>query len=337
MHGIVYNKKMEILNYKNYDCLDSISVKESLANYGVAVIPNVLNENEINNMEDGIWDTLNYITKNFKKPILKNNIKTWKLWNDIYPKTGRPVHDFTIGHCQFVWDVRQNPKVVKVFSDLWNCEPYDLITSFDALSFHIPPEKTGYGWYDGNDWFHIDSKINSKSMECVQGLVTAFDINEGDGTLSIIEGSHKYHEDYFRLLSNRYPNYEDISWNSFNKEELLFFKEKGCERFQIKATKGSVILWDSKTIHCGVNPQKNRKNENFRLVCYVCMSPRSIVNEHQLQARRIALENLYMTGHCPYNTVFFRKTVLYPENPELEPVIPFPNLTNLGKRISNMT
>jgi hypothetical protein len=50
-----------------------------------------------------------------------------------------------------------------------------------------------------------------------------------------------------------------------NKEYLL---EKGCEPKAIKATAGSLILWDSRTFHQGKEPNKNREIENFRMVCY---------------------------------------------------------------------
>ena len=39
-----------------------------------------------------------------------------------------------IGHAQYVWDIRQNEKVVDVFSKIWIT---NLLTSFDGISFHF--------------------------------------------------------------------------------------------------------------------------------------------------------------------------------------------------------
>ena len=57
------------LIYKNYN------FKDKLKRYGVAIIPGILNNDEIIEFRNGIWDYLEHITINFNKPITYSVIK----------------------------------------------------------------------------------------------------------------------------------------------------------------------------------------------------------------------------------------------------------------------
>lgn len=70
------------------------------------------------------------------------------------------------------------------------CKKEELLISFDGISFHLPPEITNRGWYRGNTWHHSIQSFLRPNFECIQGFVSLCDINEGDVTLSILEGSH---------------------------------------------------------------------------------------------------------------------------------------------------
>ena len=96
-----------------------------------------------------------------------------------------------------------------------------------------------------------------------------------------------------------------------------------------------MVLWDSRTIHCGTEPIKGRNKRKFRNVVYVCMIPRSLSNEKDLKKKRKAFNELRMTTHWPH------KPKLFPINPRTYggPLpnivnIPEPKLTKLGKRLA---
>ncbi len=318
--------------YKNYDC-DLENVTQQLENFGVAVIPNILNEEEITNMRTGIWDTLEYLTVNFEKPIDRNNQETWNTWYELYPSHCMLLQTYSIGHSQFIWDIRQNPKVSNVFSKIWSCNPDELITSFDAVSFHIPPEITGKGWYKNNDWLHVDASYTRKEFECVQGFVTGYDINEGDGSLTFLEGSNNFHGEF----ADEFNIESENDWVMLDQDGLDFYQQKKCERHNIRAKAGSLILWDSRTVHCGMEPSETRLNPNFRLVTYVCMTPRSWQTEETLELRKEALSKLYMTSHCPHRPKLFPKKLYYNGQTIIQtevPIIQKPNLTELGLKLS---
>lgn len=307
-------------------------VKIILDTFGVAIIPNVLNKEECQAMNDGIWYTLECLTSNWDIPMDRNNQKTWKEMKYLYPKHSMLIQNWGIGHAQHIWDIRQNPKIVEIFAKLWKCNKEDLLVSFDATSFHIPPETTKLGWYRGNDWFHCDQSFTNNKFKCVQGWVTGYDIDEGDATLTILESSNEYHK-YFQ---DRFNTDVKDDWYKLNEIEKQFYiEENNCLPKRIKCPKGSLVLWDSRTIHCGSEALKTRKVPNFRNIVYVCYEPRTKCTEKNLIKKQKAFEELRMTTHWPC------KVKLFPINPRTYggPIykvnrLPRPVLNELGMKLA---
>ena len=55
-----------------------------------------------------------------------------------------------------MWDVRQNEKIAEAFSKLYGSKTEDMLTSYDGVSIHLPPEQTGKGFFRNSIWFHTD-------------------------------------------------------------------------------------------------------------------------------------------------------------------------------------
>ena len=72
-----------------------------------------------------------------------------------------------IGQSQFVWDIRQNPKVAEVFAKIWECEVENLIVSFDGISVALCPEVTKQGQFEGKMWTHVDQSHAKPDFRCV--------------------------------------------------------------------------------------------------------------------------------------------------------------------------
>ena len=217
--------------YEKYVC-DQYTLKNTLNNYGVAIIPNLLNNDECDQINNGIWNYFEYISKDWKGefiPIKKNNSKTWRSIFNLYPLHSQLYKHFGVGHSQVCWDTRQNPKIVNVFSKLWDCNNEDLFVSFDGFSFCLPPEITNKGW-ENKSWFHTDQSYLRNDFECVQSWVTANDIEDGDATLAIMEGSHKYHSDF----RNHFKVNDKSDWYKLNSIEEKFYADKKCEYNKIK-------------------------------------------------------------------------------------------------------
>ena len=305
------------------------NLKQTLETYGVAIIPSVLNNEECNNMVSGIWDFFEYITQKWPTPINRSNEKTWTEFYKLYPLHSMLVQYWNVGHAQVSWDVRQNPKVVEVFAKLYNCSIEEMLVSFDGLSFNLPPEVTKRGWNKNKLWLHCDQSFTQNEFKTAQSWVTALDVNEGDATLAVLEGSHKYHKqfaDQFNLKKN-------VQWHKLTEEQLPFYNE--CPLQKIYCPKGSLVMWDSRTIHCGVEADKSRKLPNLRAIIYVCYAPRKQCSAKNILKKQKAFKELRATIHDPINPKLFGKNprtygAPIPEYSIIEP----PTLTELGQKLA---
>ncbi len=310
---------------------DFSNLKSVLAEKGAAIVTGVLNDGECEAFVSGMWNFLETVSD---KKITKGDEKSWANISDLFPMHSMLIQHWGIGHVQCIWDIRQNPGVVEVFSRIWGT--LDLLTSFDGASFHMPHETTGKGFYRGNSWFHTDQRLSDSKFQCVQGWVTGLDVNEGDGTLTILEGSHKYHEEFAKRF---HPNDDNkVDWYKLvSQEELDFFLvEKKCKRVSMKCPKGSLVLWDSRTMHCGQEPVRNRPKPNHRCVAYVCMVPRALATAKNIKKKRDAFNDKRTTSHWPqYSKVFAKRPRTYGK-PILikEGVLPDPKLTPLGLKLA---
>jgi hypothetical protein len=308
------------------------SLKRTLDRYGVAIIPSVLNDTECERIVNGLWDFVELITSKWATPIDRRDERTWRSFYDTFPSHSMLMQHYGIGHAQVCWDARQNPKIVDSFASLWGCERENLLVSFDGASLHLPPETTNRGYYRGNTWYHTDQSYTRNNFECVQAWVTGLDVNPGDATLSVLEGSHRYHRvvgEWFKLTSKN-------DWYRLTREqEECYVKDLGCRPVNITCPKGSVIFWDSRTIHCGIESRRNRREPNMRAVIYLCYTPRSLATENQLTKKRKACQELRTTSHWPHKIRQFSK-LPHTYGKHLQPIvsIPQPILTPLGRLLA---
>lgn len=316
--------------YEKY-ITDIDSLKNTIERYGVGIIPNVLNDDEIKQMNDGMWDYLEYVSQKFDKPIQRDDRKSWVHYLKMFPKHSMLLQQFGVGHSQYIWDLRQNEKIIDIFSQFWDVPKEDLLVSFDGASFHFPPEDTNRGWYR-KTWYHTDQSYLRPDFECLQSWVTGLDVEEGDATLAFMEGSNKYHDEF----REKFGITDRSDWFRLEESEhKAFYDEKGCIDRKIHCPAGSVVFWDSRTIHCGTEPLKRRKNKNLRNVAYICMTPRNRASDAMINKKRKAFKDLRMTSHWPH------KPKLFPKNPRTygNPLpnitqVKEPKLTELGLRLA---
>jgi ectoine hydroxylase-related dioxygenase (phytanoyl-CoA dioxygenase family) len=305
-------------------------LKETIDLYGVAIIPKVINEEECHAALKGIHSYFEHITQNWEIPFKIDNKETWREYYKLLPLHNMLIQYWSIGHNQASWDLRQNTKIVDVFATFWKCEREDLLVSFDGLSFQLPPEQTGKGW-NAKPWYHTDQSYTRNSFGCLQSWLSLLDVREGDATLAFLEGSNKYHGDCAKHFNIK----DKDDWYKINDDELQFYKDKGCQESRIICNKGDLVLFDSRTIHCGGGPIKGRKQENFRAIVYICMMPRKGTSEANLKKKRKYFNEMRTTKHDP------RKSLVFPKNPrsydgnlptitQIDP----PVLTELGRKLA---
>jgi len=313
--------------------MEYITTKEGLRDtiniYGVAIIPNVLNSEECDLIYHGIWDYFEHITQNWSTPLNRRDPTTWKEIYKLFPLHSMLFQYFNCGHAQISWDMRQHPAIIEIFAHFWGCAIDELSVSFDGLGFNVPPETTKRGWNLNNTWYHTDQSYLRNDFECIQSWVTGLDVNEGDATLAFMEGSNKYHKE-FREWSTK--AFTKDNWYKLSREEEQFYLDKGCHYKKISCPKGSLVFWDSRTIHCGVEATKHRDHPNFRAVIYLCYIPKCLYSKKDRNKRIKIFEELRTTNHWG-NKMFPKYPRTYgKELPTIKLINP-PIITDIGRAL----
>ena len=305
------------------------NLRHTLKKYGVAIIPSVLDDSECDKMVSGIWDYFEHISQKWIIPINRDNIDSFREIYKLYPLHSMLFQHYSIGHSQVCWNARQNPKIVDIFKTLW--ETNELLVSFDGLSFNLPPEETNRGWYRGNTWYHTDQSYTRPDFEGVQSWVTGLDVNKGDATLAFMEKSNIYHEEFAKTfgITNR------GDWHKLTREQEQFYADKGCKYKKLYCPKGSIVFWDSRTIHCGCEALKERENSNFRAIVYLCYTPKLWCPPNMIKKKQKAFTEMRTTNHYPHNPRLFAKV---PRTyggvvPEITPINP-PVVNELGLKLA---
>jgi ectoine hydroxylase-related dioxygenase (phytanoyl-CoA dioxygenase family) len=295
---------------------------DELDNNGYCIVPNVLTNKESDYYIQEIWKWLENLGVNIKR----DNQSTWSDSN--WPSVGKNlIQNYNIGHAQFLWDLRCHEEVIKVYQELWNTS--DLLVSFDGIGIARPVSVTGV--LDDTPWWHIDQSFNKIGRHCIQGFVNLEESKEGDACFSAIVKSHKYHQE---LCDTFNIEKLDIDWYELDQDEInWYFETKKLKSVKVYPPKGSMVLWDSRTIHCNFP----NKTDNMRYVAYISMTPAEWIDSENLKKKKYAFENLYTTAHWPHDITMFTK---YPPGDKLKSKVKLnnklPKLTLTGKRLAGL-
>jgi hypothetical protein len=226
-----------------------------------------------------------------------------------------------------MWDLRQDPRIVNVFAQIWNTP--ELIVSMDGMSFMCPPEiREGYC----DPWPHVDQSINRRGDGAmhnnnpplgfesesvlitkpftVQGQFLFEDSFAGDGGFYCIPKSHLKFNEFAPQLEEAGSFEIPRAERAKRRQDVLhaFFIEGTDEsgnpyKWQhIAAPRGSLILWDSRTVHWNQHASKNRPYQSeprVRMVGYLCYVPKARLTGEGRERRREAFEKGVSTGHNP--------------------------------------
>lgn len=274
----------------NYYDFNKEKFDEIIEKYGFCVIEDILTKEKANYYISKIWDWL----EGLGTGIQRNMPETW-IEANWPPEYYGIITLLKVGHSQFLWDLRTEESIITVFSKIWNSLPENMLSSFDGMCVIRPPEiiSTVSNW---GSWFHFDQSPNKVGRHCIQSFVNLEDAGSLDGTLVVIPGSHKYHQEFFKHFNITC----NIDWYRLSQTHLDWFYTKGLTSLKVLAKKGSLVLWDSRLLHCSSPPQNNRLIKSFRYTAYISMTPRTMATEYDLEIKKKAFTDMRMTNHWPH-------------------------------------
>lgn len=333
-----------------------ISYLKDLEELGYCVIPQILSTLEAEILYQRVWHE--YIEQAWPKCRMADRSN----WKEEFPRHNKyGIFAGPAGHTQVMWDLRQDLRIVDVFARIWNT--HDLVVSMDGLSLMCPPE-IRKGSFD--PWPHVDQAIpkqqngraskNSPPVEFVsesllktnpfniQGQFLFEDSFDGDGGFYCIPKSHLKFNEFAPQLKEE-ANVE--SWTYNNKFLMEFFsraKDESGNNYDMKhvtAPRGSLILWDSRTVHWNQSQSEHRpysENPKVRMVAYLLYLPKTRLTDEARALRRESFEKgTCTTGAIPTSTKDLTHTKdnispefeHYLEDPDY--ILPKINLTELGE------
>lgn len=310
------------------------NARATLSEHGVAVIPELVGWDVCTRFRTEVWDYLEEATARCPIPIARDDPPTWDTFQHLGPKHGMLLQHHGVGQCKALWTLRTNPDVLGVYSKLYGCDPQDLVTSFDGMSVYLPRGNAcGVRRWKTLDksWLHCDQRYTDSEFHTAQSWITATDVNDGDATLLCIPGSHKMHKE--AGIEFGYTSRND-DWTKLSPDQLKFYLDKGSQPVGIRCKAGSMVLWDSRTIHCGMEPVREGSCDRRRFVGYVCMQPRKACDAKTLARRIVAFETRRTASHSPTRfRLFSKKHRIYPDQPDYDIVTPTPPENNLIRRL----
>ena len=298
-----------------------------LEELGYCVIPQVLPASEAHQLYQRVWHE--FIEKAWPNCRLDDRAN----WKETFPILGNSaIFAGPAGQIQVMWDLRQDPRIVDLFAQIWNTN--DLIVSMDGLSFMCPSEiregsvkpsphvdQTILSREDGTPHdnsppigFVSESKLKTKPYT-IQGQFLFEDSFDGDGGFYCIPKSHLRFTEFA-------PDLETIAEQNLPRSAYIqkFFEsatdasgQRYCAK-QITAPRGSLILWDSRTVHWNQHANPNRPYPKVRMVGFLSYAPKARLTAEGKLRRKEAFENGMSTGHNPsYPELKYTKDHTYPE------------------------
>lgn len=303
-----------------------------LETWGVAIVPDLLDGERCDKMVSGMWDWLE-----LKAPGLdRNNTETYKAVMSLLPLHGMLHQHWGAGVAPFAVDVRQDTDVMGFFAGLWRCQEEFLLSSLDGFSaVNMPEHKAGTTYRGENGWLHLDQSPARNAHECWQGFVTGTDTERGDATLVVLAGSHLLHREFAEAWRGQW---KDQDWNKLTDDQIKWYLDRGCTRIAVTAPRGSLVLWDSRTVHAGQSPMAGRANPKPRCVVYTCFMPRALAKREDIVRKAQGFLNGETASHWAARHVKFppkpNPFMMHQPLPDpLPPAAPRPQLTPLGIRI----
>mmetsp|Transcript_158091 Transcript_158091/g.279137 ORF Transcript_158091/g.279137 Transcript_158091/m.279137 type:complete len:390 (+) Transcript_158091:67-1236(+) len=267
----------------------SSKLKDVLQEHGMAVVKDVLTEDECVAMEN-MWKR--EMAEESALPRKEISEPVW--WANVW------LH----AHGEFAWRARLHPRVQNTFACVFDTK--DLACGFDVVKNFCVAD--GKAQTDNRQWLHVDQNTcTGITDECYQGILYLWhSAGEDRSTTVIWPGSHKQDGTYGRLiedpsskakgsLRNAYgiPFGHYIELNQLEAEgskELVDEALNGARR--VPVPRGALLLWSSRAVHQGWAGGP-------RLAVPICWEPKDRVSPEARQRKMFMAAAGFPSTHSP--------------------------------------
>jgi hypothetical protein len=281
--------------------------RDDLAANGYAVVKGVIPLERAKSLQQRAFSWL----QSFSSAFSLTDQSTWVNANLPVQSKINTFNTYGVVHEKFMWDARTEPLVLDTFAKIYGTP--DLLVSFDALNITLPnrADRPSNG-----KWPHVDQSPLRPGRQCVQGIINLSTAGPLDGSLMVIPRSHLAVEEFFATQTKR----ED--WNSrdfyaFSPEQMAWFDALDMQAIKVLAEPGDLILWDSRTVHWGGEPEK--ESERIRTVIYASYAPAKLATKETLEAKAAVFNAWGATTHWAHDNIRVRETKTFLEDGTQDP------------------
>ena len=193
-------------------------------------------------------------------------------------------------HSDVMWSIREHEAITDVFARVWGCDTDKLCTGYDGAGYRKPNTRgLELGW-------HLDQGPHHEAgMVGVQAVLCLTNMNERTGGTAFLKGSHTHHSELCERACTDSDYEEQGAWEfvDVDPDDPIVHTH---ETVQPHASKGDILIWDSRTVHC-VLPPLDPTTE--RAVVYLSMLPAARLTPQDRVTRRIFYEDGVSTTHWP--------------------------------------
>ena len=275
-------------------------VQESMRVHGYCVVSGVLEElictayvTHLNNAFSSIYDqrTGESLNMDFDRPLSLHGAGKWPPF-----KAKGMLNVHSTGSLKVMDMLRRDPRVRRVFEALHGTES-PLIPSRDRVGAMAPDA-------DGKSWNHVDADPRgslSRPAE-FQSMLILKQGDVRDQGFVCYPGSHKHFFRHARVDPNINSHKQG---KDFYQVPDVALAAPGCARVLVRPPAGSVLLWDSRLIHCNSTGQKSPSRVGVgRIVAYLNFTPASKVSKEAWRKLRKAILKQKTTGHSVIKPAF---------------------------------
>lgn len=268
MVKLEYDENGYILGYKKGE---TEKILNSLDEYGVVVIEDVISQEDIEQSINAIWNHDELTSRG----VLRNDPGTWER---CWPQDGQIEKKGWISTYDDLLDIqswKNRFTIYPIFQEIWKARnETNLRVNTDRYGVMRPILNPT--WKTDESWLHTDQNPKEEhDFIRYQGILTFTDSRvESGGGFCCIPGFHKQWTKY----CEKNPDDRDVC--PFKNIDGLLSKND-CQKITVRP--GSLIVWDSRLPHANF---PNESQEAWRFVQYITYYPSHYDSEKRKRIRK---------------------------------------------------